>query len=557
MVKSAAKEKDKHAHLYIPDSEALEKIRAKTITVASGKGGVGKTTTAVNLALYFASKGKRVALADLDPLSNCAVLVDLPEKKAVSINADKSLREFITPVYKNFHLIFPYARTSLDESLHIKSILFKNGLQLLLNSYDILVLDLPAGIGFEETISYYSFSNHLVLVTNPEPTAHVAAGAFLKQIYDNFGKSGCFLWHNRYANKADQGFNSKDVIANYNSNMPDEEKLKAEAITTSDIAFVPSDAALDMLQGEPSPHYQIYKNLYNAIELLSDDVIYKLRKILPFAVKTINLIEYFILKHHHLNDAAEILSKLENYFKNLYIGNYFNADTSKLKKISIFSKDEKILLKKYITSFTSSSIIRNILRLNVMIGNKIESIQNAATPFGTVLPVESDLKLDKEISSLLVQLSQETFIDKTNAYVLLFYFAVFKLLQSKTIVNLILNFIPKKKNKAKELIRDRASQIQQLIENNKSSRADYIKLIQTIFPIIVKQLHLIGNTFDINNLLIVDESKNIHKAAYVKLLHNFIHNTIYSGLSIVFGFEFRNTTKEFIAGAESLLEQIN
>ena len=54
----------------------------RTIAISNYKGGVGKTTTAVNLASIYASQGKRVLLIDLDPQASATDFFGLYERAA-------------------------------------------------------------------------------------------------------------------------------------------------------------------------------------------------------------------------------------------------------------------------------------------------------------------------------------------------------------------------------------------------------------------------------------------------------------------------------------------
>ena len=77
--------------------------KCRVITIANQKGGVGKTTTTVNLAAALSQHGLRVLVVDLDPQGNASTALDVEHHAGVDsvynvLVEDRPLREFVVPV---------------------------------------------------------------------------------------------------------------------------------------------------------------------------------------------------------------------------------------------------------------------------------------------------------------------------------------------------------------------------------------------------------------------------------------------------------------------------
>jgi flagellar biosynthesis protein FlhG len=101
-------------------SDLVPVLRKRSLAVGSGKGGVGKSTTALNVALLLARQGLRTGLVDLDPLSNVAVILDIPDDRLRGVEDDPDARQtfikFILPYSEGLDLVFPHSGGREDGS---------------------------------------------------------------------------------------------------------------------------------------------------------------------------------------------------------------------------------------------------------------------------------------------------------------------------------------------------------------------------------------------------------------------------------------------------------
>lgn len=175
--------------------------KAHIIAVASGKGGVGKTNVAVNLAVVLSSLGKRVALVDVDMgLANADVIcgVKAPYNLAHLIGPQKrKLREIAIDAPGGFKLI-PGAN-GIGEMADLPAPVVERLITQLtqLESHcDFVILDTSAGIN-ASVIAFAGMADTVLVVTTPEPTAVTDAYGLVKSVLKRMPLANLYLLVNQ------------------------------------------------------------------------------------------------------------------------------------------------------------------------------------------------------------------------------------------------------------------------------------------------------------------------------------------------------------------------
>lgn len=158
---------------------------ARIIAVTSGKGGVGKSNTAINLAIQFRKMGQRVIILDADfGLANIEIMFGTVPKHNLCdlIYQGKNIREIITwgPMEVGFISggsgIAGLSNLSRDYLMYIV-----NNLAELDTIADIVIVDTGAGIS-DAVLEFLVASGEILLVTTPEPTSITDSYSLLKAL---------------------------------------------------------------------------------------------------------------------------------------------------------------------------------------------------------------------------------------------------------------------------------------------------------------------------------------------------------------------------------------
>lgn len=184
-----------------------ESKQTRVIVVSSGKGGVGKSTLALNLSLSLSSLGQRVILMDADlGMANIDIMLGLVPKFNLyhMIRDQKTLKDIIINGPSGLKII--PGGSGMNELANLREdelnrILLEMG--RLDGEYDFMIVDTGAGIS-NNVIRFLLAADDVIILTTPEPTSLTDAYGIVKSVTRYGYKGNMFLVVNR-VNKESEG----------------------------------------------------------------------------------------------------------------------------------------------------------------------------------------------------------------------------------------------------------------------------------------------------------------------------------------------------------------
>jgi len=172
----------------LDDSDAPSAHKStRVLSITSGKGGVGKTTLSVNLAIAIARANKRVLLFDGDlGLANVNVLLGIiPDHNLYEVlKGKKRIQEVI--IQTSFGIDIIAGANGISQLANLPDSQREKFLEDLdsITGYDVVIIDTGAGVG-SNVIGLVMPADEILVVTTPEPTAITDAYGMIKSIVAN------------------------------------------------------------------------------------------------------------------------------------------------------------------------------------------------------------------------------------------------------------------------------------------------------------------------------------------------------------------------------------
>ena len=178
-------------------------VTRRAFAISGGKGGVGKSTVALNLAIAYAQAGNRTLVLDTDlGMADLNLLLGVaPERSMLDALGGTPIADIIVKAH-GIELLpalnGSYVLSTLGGAAHEQIL---SMVASLAETFDTLVVDVAAGIGRAQT-TFAGATTDTIVVVNPEPLSMADAYASLKVLSIEQGVRHAFVVPNRTATRA-------------------------------------------------------------------------------------------------------------------------------------------------------------------------------------------------------------------------------------------------------------------------------------------------------------------------------------------------------------------
>ncbi len=187
-------------------SAILGHRRTKTVSVTSGKGGVGKTTIVSNLAFALARQGKRVLILDGDlGMANVDIMFGVKAEANIHqvIKGEVEIAQAITPLGTNIDLIAGGSGiVELNRLNSFERRAMMESLQSMDGLYDYMLIDTAPGIS-DNVLYLNSAAQETAIVINPDPASLTDSYALIKVLNQEYKESHFSIICNQVRDETD------------------------------------------------------------------------------------------------------------------------------------------------------------------------------------------------------------------------------------------------------------------------------------------------------------------------------------------------------------------